>query len=383
MSPEIKQETLTLTPQDVSTVANRLATDTLAYYSQNDEFLVEQSEDGQVRTVTIKRDMGHERDSRHFVVAQTMTFNGDTLTSVHSEWGGNWYNYSQEENSIYFGTDYTGNGNAQWHMVRGVVSKDEQSLEEVTRVQVNTDLQARYVATQLDGTNGFSLDQVLLHQYLPLSEEDVKKFLPNGRFITLEDVMASVVDPYRSNNRYYNERVPELCNIEGFPKFDYWHTGPHSTTFVSTLDHNTDKVHGFAHPYEDSPDDWLVFVRFSRGEEAIGRALRVSIDRDSVGVIDVEGVPTITCNVAVDGENFNLTLPEGRVKWVEASEESKGKAIRTHKHDETSPEMHLIPITADELRESIKDGYYYTDMLDGAIESFYNKYYSGTEVVNQ
>lgn len=371
-----KKETVVLDSEQVAIRATGIANETLGFYATatSDQYKVEDSRVKGSGIVEIFIDWWCGRDSSHYDKYQTLEFKDGTLVNVSSKCGGNWYQYYPDEKFISFGTYMTDNGNAQWHMVRGIISPNEQNIEETTRVQVHTDLQAIYTPGFENGFEGFQLELVKLHQYLPLSNEDVAKFLPNRRFITLEDLLASAINPYQSGQRY-RERVPEIHRIDDFPKFHYADVGPHSGFFVTTLDYDHDVILGFSHPLKDNPNGWLVFVRFSKGETGTGRALLVELDRENVKVEDVDGVPTIKVQASVDGERFELAIPEAKGGWKEKSEETEKRAT-DRRTDNKGREWFWVPINAEELTKSIKNGYYFfSDMVNGVVEAYHSKYY--------
>ena len=361
-------------PEAVSCEVNDLMIQMLGFYTDSEEFQVEDKREDGSSVVRVLMDVNYGGKKPYYQPYQEIEYCNDTVIRVSSEGGGNWYGYDQENNEIYMGTDRTSNGNAQWHSVRCTISPQSQLLEEVTRIQVHTDLAVEYHPVMRDDILGFQSAKVSLHQYLPLSPEDVHKFLPEGRFIALNDLLISVLDPYRSN-RICKERVPKIHYIDTFPKFVCADVGHHSKDFVTTLDRDKDKVYGFAHPLKDDPNGWLVFTRFRDGESAKGRALIVTVDRKSVQVQDIEGIPTINVQVSVDGEPFQLAIPEIRGRWEEATEVNLAKALSTHTDDEGMLRV-FRQITDEELAVSIEQGYYFGDMLNAAMGEYHGKYYS-------
>lgn len=366
-------EAVLLNPDDVAAQTTQKASEVLGYYSSDKLFRVEDNRTDGNGQVVVAVDWGHGSSTEHYQTYQTFEFNGGALTQLTSEYGGNWYQFNPETRTVQFGTYRTEGGNAQWHMVRGVVSPESQELEEVTRIQVHTDLGAYYQPATKNGVEGFNLDEVKYSQTWPLSKADTAKFLPNGRFISLDDVLASVIDPERSN-MCFMEKVKEIDDTEGFPKFDWHDTGRHAKSFVHPIDRNKEDFFGFSHPLKDNPDGWLVFVRFGQGEKNTARALLVEVDRNSVRVEDADGVPTINVTAKVDGETFSLIIPEERYGWEEKTEANAHLAAKEHTREDGTTAV-LIPITSAELTESIAKGYYFDDMVDGVLTAFYDKYY--------
>jgi hypothetical protein len=366
-------EALVLSPEKVSAQATQIATDTLVNYSSDDKFKVEDNRENGNGTVEVSIDWDHRKDHQHFMSFQTLEFTNDTLTDVSAEHGGNYYGYYPDKQTITMGTGMTANGNAQWHMIDCIIAPKEQYLEEVTRVQVHTDLRAKYQPVSKNGSQGFELDSIgIIGRKLP--NEDIAKFLPNGRSIALDDVLASTIDPYRSNQGF-KKRVTEISKADGFPKFHYADMGPHAKQFARTPDHDADKMLGFVHPLESNPDGWLAFTLFGQEDkESIARVLLVEVDRESVQVENMDGIPTINVKTSVDGEEYKLSIPEARLKWEEKNDDNVHLATRKHKDDDGKEHV-LIPITADELRQSIENGYYFSDMVNWALTAFYEKYY--------
>jgi len=366
-------EPLVLNPEKISAQATQIANETLDYYSSDDQFNIEDNREDGNGSVVVSIDWDHRADHQHFMTFQTLEYTDDTLTRISGEYSGNYYAYYPDKQTVTMGTRMTANGNAQVHMVDCDISPKEQRLHEVTRVQVHTDLRADYLPASKNGSEGFELDSIsIIARKLP--SEDLAKFLPNGRFIALEDVLASTIDPYRSNQRF-RERVPEISQAEGFPKFHYADTGPHAKQFARTPDRDTDKMLGFVHPLEDNPDGWLEFVRLGlENNEDVARALLVEVDRESVQVEEINDVPTIKVNASVDGETFSLSIPEARGSWKEKNEENLKRATETFTRDDGT-EVVWVPINGEELAQSIQNGYYFSDMINWVLTAFYEKHY--------
>ncbi len=366
-------EPLVLNPEKISAKATQIANETLDYYSSDNQFKIEDNRKDGNGAVVVSIDWDHRVDHQHFMTFQTLEYTDDTLTRISGEYGGNYYGYYPDKQTITMGTNMTANGNAQWHMIDCDISPNEQHLHEVSRVQVHTDLRADYLPASKNNSEGFELDSIsIIARKLP--SKDIAKFLPNGRFITLEDILASTIDPYRSNQRF-RERVPEINQADGFPKFHYSDIGPHAKQFARTPNRNTDKMLGFVHPLKENPDGWLAFVRLGlENDEDVARALLVEVDRESVQVEEIDGVPTIKVNVNVDGETFSLSIPEAVGSWKEKTPENEKRATDTHTDDEGRESL-WIPINGEELAQSIQNGYYFSDMVNWALTAFYEKHY--------
>lgn len=338
------------------------------YKSSPKQFMVYDTHEATTGTV-VSLDMYGGGEKQHFEPIQTIRYDGETVVEITPDLGyTNHYSFDPIEKVIHFGTSYVDYGNGQWHDINGTLSEDEQSLREISRIQVHTDLHVNYRLVRDGDRLGFESTDVMLHGYLPLPPEDVSKFMQKPRFIDMNDMLAVVADPCHADNSRSQSRVPELSYWDGFPKLDYGDVGPHSKTFVTTLDHDHDKIFGFAHPLKDDYDGWLIFARFQDGKDAIGRALIVRADRQSLDVSEIDGVPTIKIDITVDGTPYSLVLPEPRVSPEKITDDNRAKAIDIRVID--GEERGFIPITTEHLMATV--GSYYGDVLNGALQLHYD-----------
>ncbi|MDD5016408.1 MAG: hypothetical protein PHW73_15190, partial [Atribacterota bacterium] len=179
------------------------------------------------------------------------------------------------------------------------------------------------------------------------------------------------VDPYRSSVRHYRRRLPEFRHSDSFIKLTYDTTG-HSSTFVTSPDRNRDLINGYALPLGENPNGWLVFAKFAKGGNAVERALILSIDKENIKVKDVDGIPTINAQVFIDGERYDLYIPELVGSWKKATEKNRSKATKFERTREGKL-LAFIPVTSKELVTGIKNGYYYNDILNYALGAFYEE----------
>lgn len=364
-------EAVPLNVETISRQVNNAVIDTLAFYEESPLFQVvdERSSDFGSGTVVVSIDVNPGGNKPHYCDYQIIEFEGQDVIHVSSEIGNTWYRYNKENATVQMGKDYAAYENAQWHSTQCIISSDEQMLKETSRIDTHTDITAEYRPVVIDGNLGFQSSKIWFQGYIPLSEEDVSKFLPGGRFIEIDDIIASIVDPERSKLGRYNDQFPEIHRVPPFLQLTNDAPG-HSSAFVSTLEHNHDQIHGFAHPLKEDPDGWLVFVRFGTGAEAVAKALIIQVDRESIEVTEQEGIPMINVTMLVDGETYNLSIPEDRVSWTEATAENMIRAKEINISDVNGEQRALVSMTSDELRTSISQGYYYGDMLNAVLEAY-------------
>jgi hypothetical protein len=365
-----------LDPAEVAQQATKLAKDTLDYYQSSSLFRVETKRDRAGKEVaTVSFNVAFESEDPHYIPYQEMEFENGALTTSTAELEEKFYQLIPAIDSIILHSDNTSSANAQWHLFKGIITPYHQVLTEISRIQAQTGLTAAYRPfLDNDDAPGFQLESVNLNSNsdFPLSDKDVSKFLPEGRFIPLKSLLSTVIDPFRAD--VHGEKVLAISSADGFPKLDYNLFGEHAPSFVTTLDGNDEIISGFAHPLKDDPDGWLVFARFAKGNKFIGRALIVTVDRESIQVEERGGVPTILVNTSVDGEPFELEVPEQRGSWKEYTPENAARATITEDYPDIDGDTQtrcFVPLTADELRNSIGRGYYFDRVVDGAVTAFY------------
>ena len=399
VDPSERAEKL-ITKDEVVALATDIATETVAYYQRDEQFRVDQVETEAGReywvywSECVPADGVLTWEEHGWALAQRLTFSTDgklteILSSPYSSNESNRYGYD-EDNNLYLEED----SNEGRRFLRAIFDGDEITLREHSTLQRASFLKLGYVPTTHGDVKGFELAGVALtdrdfHDN-PLPEADVAKLLPSGRFISLEDLVRTTVDPYRSNQRF-KRLIPDVSKTPGFPNLDtrYRLAGLRETETIRTdrWDRSLEawvigKVNGNVHRLGGSEDyfDWLALMSFTDDEGVThARALHTAIAKSSISVGETaSGVPTVKGLVDIEGEQFELEVPEDRVTFVKITEVGGRKIDTDHPRREDS-EYVTVHINVADLIGEVEKGYYMDDLLKTAFELYRQKHYATQE----
>lgn len=308
--------------------------------------------------------------------------------------------YEQKADSVTVDTETS----SPWHIIRAEIDFDVQNQRaSVIRETVSLGngtalLDPHYHLEAGSDRASFNLDAVYLtdtrnFRDFPIPEEDIQKLLPAGRAIPLEDLIRSAVNPWGSNGRIFGEKlIPPLMKAEGFPKlgrhrefFGVWEhekLDPNTTYLEQSL--GATGVYGSFHTLEsDDPDrfDCLALMIFE-GEEGAkyARALKVVIPQNSVAVGQTDGgIPTVKGLVEIDGEVFELEIPKDRITYTTKAEVRGRKIDDTPRPKGKNPDQVVVHIDAQDLATEVAQGYYFNDLIYGALCLYRQKHYTNQE----
>ena len=290
---------------------------------------------------------------------QTIKFDEGQLTEVSFPESVNGFRWNRDNGSIELLFDEVDRTYQRYHALSWLLDRNGIGfLSETSGIGGQIILKVEYAYELYEEEIKFILAGVFLWGHssdLKLNEQDVIKFLPNGRIIPLDGLLRFMIDPTRFNVMFRNSSVPSLSDFEGFVKIDR-----HNSSAIPV--EGKHKCNGRIYPIEDT-NEWLAFVTHGNVTNEVGRALIVNVDRQNVKVVEVNGVPTIVATAWVDGIRYDLVIPELRYSPVEITSENEFKAIQIHEHD--GKRYGLIPITVNHLKDTID--YYWSDVVGATI----------------
>jgi hypothetical protein len=350
--------------------------DTLRYYASKPAMF--KVEDGrQDGNGTVKVSVNWEGDGKngHFDQAQVVNYaDGRVIKMIGDALSEDYFECDSEHGVLRMAVENTTMiGNQLNHKLAVAINGNGIGiLEERSRVGGESLVNVLY-RPQMEGDNlVFKSQEINLsyHQESFLPEADAEKILPGGRVIKMQDVVAMVVDPFRAQGNYsFKHRVPALDRVEGFIKLD-WGTTGHAIKWIHEYNRRKKEIMlGNYHPLKNDPDGWLALVNYrDRRGKTHARAITERIDRDSIKTEDIKGVATIKVRMTVEGQEFDLVIPEDKGGWKEVTEQNKRKLKK--KHFSNGKKYGWEQINAEELKESIKKGYYIDDILTAGLKGY-------------
>lgn len=323
--------------QEIIAMATRMGMNTLSFYEQDPErYKVLVEDENELTTYTVNRyavyGYGIDGPMRREEPFQKLTFSGGVLREakmvVPYIWsGGNYYNYSPENEMLEFGIYYP-DQRKMHHITASVVPYGK-----MTQVSTVKDivLGNSYELKSVDGVPTFALREVGIRGEI-LPAEDVRNLFPNGIQIPVADVLAVAIDPINSYSGIYPSRndefpgVPPIDELEGFPQFELFFGNETPSGFVRARAGKM-SVEGHVYPiktksgtiqdeaeYSGSEDiiRWLAFVTVIRDEAKVQRALLMDLDVTSIQkVTDQVDETRHHADVVINGQKFNVpfTVP--------------------------------------------------------------------------
>lgn len=394
-----------ITQEQVAELATSVGREALEYYRNDGFFRLHEEPAGEngmdyyvyfsqaVREDEVLRPTG----PRHGLYQVLQFREGKLILAETQSHGANNHAYEQKADSVAVHSETS----SPWHIIHAEINFDGRSSEirETVSLGNGTALLDPHYHLEV-GDNGafFDLDAVYLtdtrnfHDF-PIPEQDVGELLPAGRTIPLEDLIRSAINPRDSYGKTYGEKlIPPLVKAEGFPKlgrhrsffgvWDHEKLDPSTTYLEQSL--GVAGVYGSFHTLESDDSDrfdclaLMVFEDDNRTRYA--RALRVTIPQSSIAIGQTDdGIPTVKGVVEVGGEVFELEIPEDRITFTTKSEVRGRRVDDTPRPKSRNPDQVVVHIDAQDLESQVAQGYYFNDLIYGALCLYHQKHYTTQE----